>query len=117
MKKVLASLMLGSLLIVPAVVVAQQKTSPAGSVAQTEGEVYRTIDTIIDWAFAILLIGAVLVIIFAAYLFLTAGGDADKVKTARQYILYALVAVVVAFLAKAVIVLVGNMLGVDTSFF
>ena len=113
MKKVLVSLILGTLLIVP-VLAGAQPTGPSGQVAQDEAQLYRTINTIINWAFAILLIGAVLVIIYAAFLFLTAGGDADKVKTARSYIVYALVAIVVGFLAKAIVSLVGNMLGMTS---
>ena len=85
-----------------------------GALPSTEQAVYNTINTVINWLFAFLMIGAVLVIIIAAFTFLTAAGDPDKTKTARNYITYAIVAVVVGFLAKAIVVLVGNMLGVTT---
>jgi len=111
MKKVLVGLMLGALLTVPAMTIAQN--SPTGSIPTEPDEVWKTINTVINWAFAVLILGAVLVIVLAAYLFLTAAGDADKVAKARNYVLYALIAIVVAFLAKALISLVASMLGVD----
>jgi hypothetical protein len=110
MKKVLASLTLGMLLVAPAMALAQ---SDAGDVAQDSTDVYKIINSVINWAFAILLIGAVFVIIMAAFLFLTSAGDEDKVKKARNYILYAIVAIVVAFLAKALIFFVAEMIGVE----
>lgn len=83
----------------------------------TEQAVYDTINKAITWLFYILLLGAAIMIIIAAYTFLTAAGDPDKTKSARNYIVYALVALVVGFLAKAIVVLVGNMLGVSTPLF
>jgi hypothetical protein len=40
-------------------------------------------------------------ILVAAYMFITAGGTPDNVNKARNYILYALVGLIVAFLARA----------------
>ncbi len=77
----------------------------------TEQSVWDTINKAINWLFAILLVGAAIMIVIAAYTFLSSAGDADKTKSARNYIVYALVAIVVGFLAKAVVVLLMNMLG------
>ena len=71
---------------------------------------YNVIDNLVDWLFGILLVGAVFVIILAAYKFLTSAGDVDKVKEARNLIIYALVAIVVAFLSEAIVYLVVEIL-------
>ncbi len=60
--------------------------------------IYRVADLI----FAILIAFSILLILMAAYTFFTAAGDPGKVNTARNYILYALVGLVVAFLARAI---------------
>ncbi len=112
MKKVVLSLALTSLLVAPVAVLAAE--AETGAIPTSEQAVYNTINSVVNWLFAFLMIGAAIIIILAAYTFLTAAGDPDKTSKARSYITYALVAIIVGFLAKAVIVLVGNMLNVDT---
>lgn len=107
MKKILASLTLGVLLL-PMAVLAQTPPSDPGTVI-------KTVQVLIDWLFYILIFAAVVVIILAAYTFLTAGGDPDKVKKARDYILYALIALVVAFLARALVNWLLERIGAGTT--
>jgi len=108
MKKILTSLLLVTLLVTPVLVMA----GPAGALPTAGQTVWDTINTVANWMFAILLIGAVIVILIAAFTFLTAAGDADKTTKARNYITYAIIAIVVAFLAKALVVLIASMVGV-----
>ncbi len=49
--------------------------------------------------FVLLMLLTVIFVIYAAYLFLTAVGDDDKIKKARKVLIYAIVAVVVALFA------------------
>jgi len=112
MKKIILSLLLLGFLVVPIIGLAQEPPR----VATTSEEVFLTINSIISWLFWILIFGAALVVAFSAYLFLTAAGDPDKTSKARNYIMYALVAVVVGFLAKGIIALVSTMLGITVSF-
>lgn len=107
MKKILASLTLGVLLL-PVVASAQTPPSDPGTVVET-------IQVLIDWLFYILIFAAVVVILLAAYTFLTAAGDPDKVKKARDYILYALIALVVAFLARAIVNWLLEQIGVSST--
>jgi heme O synthase-like polyprenyltransferase len=107
MKKILASLTLGVLLL-PVVVSAQTPPSDPGTVVET-------IQVLIDWLFYILIFAAVVVILLAAYTFLTAAGDPDKVKKARDYILYSLIALVVAFLARAIVNWLLEQIGVSST--
>ena len=56
---------------------------------------------IANWLGGVILGIAVIMIIYSAYNFLTAGGDETKVTTARSYLVYALVGIAVALLAFA----------------
>lgn len=107
MKKILTSLVLAGFLAVPVIGLAQPAV-PTGYEA-----VFTTINRLINYLFWILIFGAAIVIALAAFTFLTAAGDVDKTKKARDYILYALVAVVVGFLAKGIVALVARMLDVS----
>ena len=70
-------------------------------------EVFKTL---ITWIFTLLLIFAVLFIIMAAFSYLTAGGDEEKVQKAHQKIIYAVIAIAVAFLAQGASYVVGELL-------
>ena len=102
MKKVLVSLISVSILAGPAIALAQ-----APSTAPT-ADIMATLDSITDWLFAILLVIAAIFIIVAAYNFVTAQGDPDKTKTARNLVMYALIGVLVAFAAKGLVLLVDR---------
>ena len=71
-------------------------------------DVIRVVNTASDWLYGILLSLAVLFVIYAAYRFLNAAGDPKALETAKMQILYAIIAVVVAVLAKTLIGLVSN---------
>lgn len=55
-----------------------------------------------DWIFLILLLVAVIVGVLGGLTIVTAAGDAAKVTTGRNYIMYAIVGVAVALLARAI---------------
>ena len=54
-------------------------------------------ETVVDWMFVILLIMAAIWIIWGAFMFLTSGGSPEKLNTARNKLIWALVGVAVAF--------------------
>ena len=107
MKKILASLTLG-LILLPLVALAQSPPSASGTVV-------ATIQIVIDWLFYLLIFAAVVVIILAAYNFLTAAGDPDKVSKARNYIIYALIALIVAWVARALVNMILERIGAGTT--
>ncbi len=106
MKKIFLSLAGLSMLLLPVLVLGVEKPN----IPTDEQSVWSIINRAINWIFAILLVGAAIMIVIAAYTFLSSAGDADKTKSARNYIVYALVAIVIGFLAKAVVALLMNML-------
>ena len=73
-------------------------------------DVSKLIDTATGWMFGILLALAVLFIIVSAYQFLGSGVDEKRVTSAKNQLLYAVIAIVVALLAKTVIPLVQTIL-------
>jgi membrane protease YdiL (CAAX protease family) len=96
MKKILASIAVTSLLAVPLLVLAQQ--APPQNI-----DLIQVLENVRDWLFTILLIVAVIFIIIAGYNFVTAQGDPEKVRTARNFVLYALVGVAVAVASYALV--------------
>ena len=109
MKKIIA---ITASAVMPFVAFAQ--TAPtAPTVIQSYGDVVRVINTIGNWMFGLLLALAAIFITYAAFLYLTAAGDEKKVGTAKDIIIYAIVAIVVAILAKGIIIVVQSLLGTN----
>jgi fumarate reductase subunit D len=102
------AIVVGALLL-PVLALAQ--TPPPGPIVTTFGGVQNLLNTAISWIFTLLIILAVIFILYAAFLYLTAAGDTEKVKKANHTLLYAAIAIAVAVLAKSIPVLVGNFIG------
>lgn len=83
---------------------------PETGVDSVEG-VFILINQIFNILFWLLIVLAAIFIIMAAFSYLTAGGDPEKVKTANQKVIYAVVAVVVAVLAKTIPSVVCSFIG------
>ena len=106
MKKLLTGIISVSLLALP-VVALGQAAAPASTVPPYTGNQMLTIlGNFTDWLFTILLIVAVIFLIIAAFAFITASGDPDKVAKARNFVLYALIGVAVAVGARGLVALV-----------
>lgn len=67
--------------------------------------------TIVNWLFYLLIIAAIIFVLVAAFRYLTAGGDPEKVKAAGNTLLYAAIAVVVALIAKGLPYIVTTFFG------
>lgn len=64
----------------------------------------------VRWAYIIFFILAVLIFIYVAFLYLTSAGSEEKVKKAKTMLIYALIALVVAFLASGFETIIGTFL-------
>ena len=71
----------------------------------------NTIYAITDWIFYILLAFVGIMIVLGAFTIITAGGDPEKVSAGRNYILYAVIGMVVAFFARAIPAIVQQVIG------
>lgn len=90
---------------------AQISAQPPTSIPSNPATVFIVLNNIIDWLFYIILIAAIFVILWSAFTFLTAAGDVEKVGKARSLILFAIIAVIIAFLSKAIVLLVLRAIG------
>lgn len=67
--------------------------------------------TIINWMFWALIVLTIIFVLVAAFKYLTAAGDAEKVKSAGNTLLYAAIAVVIALIAKGVPYIIASFIG------
>ena len=74
--------------------------------------VQTVINNILKYAFGILIALAAIFILYAAFVYLTASGDTEKIEKAHNLIIYAIVAIVVGAVAKGLVAVVTNILGV-----
>jgi phosphoglycerol transferase MdoB-like AlkP superfamily enzyme len=104
--------LLGLFLAMPAMSFAAvpEESIPEPAITDVQG-VYDFVFQFVNIIFTLLLILAVVFILVAAYKYLTAGGDPDKVKSANQSLLFALVAVAVAVLARSFIAITRSLIG------
>ena len=103
----------------PLIAAAQRGTPPPATVLaptptetgiSTAGSFFTAIvcGMIVNWMFYILVVLVVVFIIVAAFKYLTASGDPEKVKSANHSLIYAVVALVVAILARSVPTIVSS---------
>lgn len=78
-------------------------------VVQTGADPMKTLSSVLNWLFTILIAFAGIMIVIAAFYFVTASGNPETVAKARQFIIYALIGVIVALLARGMIYLVSRM--------
>jgi hypothetical protein len=86
--------------------------APVVAGAQSGDPLPSRVVTLVDraqsWFLNIIISISVIMILVGAFYFVTAGGDEDKVETAKKYILYAAVGLAIALLAKAIVEIVQS---------
>jgi len=105
----------GSAALVPATAGAQSVGKDAACEAiggcnqqASEGAINTTIENIINIFSIVVGIVAVVMIILGGFKFITSGGDANNVKSAKNTILYAVIGLVVVALAQIIVRFVLN---------
>lgn len=74
------------------------------------GGIVNLINQILFWVATIFWIAAALFIFYAGLLYLTAGGDAEKITKAGHQLLYAVIAIVIGLMAYGLPLLLANFL-------
>jgi len=100
MKKILLGSLLIGLLSMPTLGLAQNWSNLPNV------GVENAFSNVTGWAFML----AVFFIIVGGYYWVTAGGDAAKIGVARNYLIYALIGVAVAFMARGLVAFVNTVL-------
>jgi hypothetical protein len=108
MKKILLSVILFAILALPAIELANGAEPPDTPITEICCGPGTVLNRLTNWMFVILMVVAVIYIIMAAFNFVTAAGDPEKVTKARNFVLYALIGVLVAFAAKGLINLISK---------
>jgi type IV secretion system pilin len=86
-----------------------QVTQPAEQITiTTTNELFCAIDQLFDFLFYLLIAFSVIMIIVAAYNYLTAQDNAEKVTKATKTLTYVAVGVAVALIAKGFPILIGD---------
>lgn len=108
--KISSVLALLALAVMPVMAGAQIGEQQAPVIATDVSATYGFLNRIINILFSILMILAVIFILIAAFNYLTAGGNAEKVETAGRQIIYAIIAIVIAVLARSIPFIIRNFL-------
>ncbi len=75
------------------------------------GDIVGGFSEIIKFLASILAVLAVLVIVIAGILYITSGGDDGRIQTAKNWILYAVIGLIVALLAWVIVNTIGGAFG------
>lgn len=112
MKRNLTILILAGLLLMPASILAAEiQQPPLEPPVQNLQDIVDIMDKVGEWIFAIVLALAIIFILVSAFQFLTASGNPEKITSARQILVYALVAVAIAVVAWGLPTLLQILLG------
>ena len=110
MKKIALKLAVLATVFAPASALAQSQ-SPPDDIVSTGEDLENVLETVRDWFFTVFVILAVIFLIWAAFLYLTAAGNDTKVGKAKNALIYAIIAIIVALLAGSLTSLLQNVLG------
>jgi hypothetical protein len=107
MRKLAIKTAIAAASLMPATALAQE---PLPAPITDPGDFITLLETVSQWLFAIFLALAVIFFLYAAFLYLTAGGNEATVGRARTVLIYSVVAVVVAVLAGGFVPLIRGIL-------
>lgn len=84
---------------------------PTTPPATTGAQLLTLVDTVTNWVFAIFTVLTIIFVLLAAFQFVTAGGDAEKVGEARQKLIWAVVGIIIALASKGLVPVIRNIVG------
>jgi hypothetical protein len=83
----------------PIAVLAQTPTIP-------DVDVIEVLGRLTNWLWTILLMAGVIAVIISGYMFVTSGGDPERIRTAWKLAVYSIVGVIVAGLAWGIVAII-----------
>ena len=110
MKKITLSSVVTAIMAFPVIAFAQMETTAPGGPGGTIGSLQQIIHDVENAAGLVFGALAVILFIFAGIRFLTAGGEPEKVQTARGAFMWGIVGVVVGIIAFSIIAIVGSII-------
>ncbi|MEK7463462.1 MAG: hypothetical protein AAB621_03840 [Patescibacteria group bacterium] len=113
MKNLIKKALTGIMLLTPALALGQTGfggvNTPKTNITSLSG-VEGVISRIVNWITGLFFVVAILYIFYAAYLFLTSGGEEEKLILARKQLLFSIIAIAVALLAGTMRYIVSSIL-------
>jgi len=100
--RLLSIIVLMTLVVFPIVASAQGTTNEPPAPIQDWAGIVRVLQKAVVWMYEAFFIIAVGFILWAAYLFLSAGGNEQKVEEAKKRLMNAVIAIVIALVASGV---------------
>jgi hypothetical protein len=110
MKKIISGVS-GIVAIILPVFASAQGTLPSSPIMDVSGFQQFLCTVVVGWMFTFLVVLSIVFILIAAFKYLTASGDPEKVKSASHTLIYAVIAVAVGLLARGVPLIVGSFIG------
>jgi len=90
-----------------------QATTPPATmpeIPEIDVNIWEILDRALNWFFGIALIIAAIMLVYAGFNYVTASGNEEKIKTATKTLIFALIGVAIALLAKGLPMLVQDFL-------
>ncbi|MGE4555082.1 MAG: hypothetical protein AB7D02_03095 [Candidatus Paceibacterota bacterium] len=115
-KLFLLSIIFLSAIFLPAFSILSAEDLPIQQIPTTEIQVFGEqgiLTKALNWFFNIVIILGVIFVIYAGFSYITSSGDPAKTKRALQILMYALIGIAIAVLAKALINFVTGWVGVN----
>ena len=115
-EKIVTVAILAATIVTPLATLAQQPVGITATAPITSlGQAQSSLTSIINWIITIFWILTVLFLIWAAVLYLTAGGDEDKIGQAKKRVIGAIIAAAIALLSTGLQAIVTRLLQGSTS--
>ena len=109
-KTFLISLLFSLLLIIPLAVLAED--SPEIKNPIIYDTIIEVVESLTNFVFTLGIVLAPLVFLIGGFVFLTSGGDTNKVQKGKDIMIYAVIGFVIVLLVKGLVELIKNALGV-----
>ena len=88
-------------------------TSPVPDVSSIAEFNKKILCPIVGWFFVVVIMVSVIMILWGAFQYATGAGEPEKVSKANKTLIYAAVGMAIAFLTRAVPIIVASLLGVQ----
>ncbi|PIP24993.1 MAG: hypothetical protein COX34_01290 [Candidatus Nealsonbacteria bacterium CG23_combo_of_CG06-09_8_20_14_all_36_12] len=111
MKKIITLSLLTILVAIPVSAQITGIVTPPEKIKTFE-DILALANQIINYIFTVLLVVAIIFILISAFTWLTAAGDPLKTGKARDQLMYAIIALAIGALAKGLVFMVANLMGV-----
>lgn len=116
-KKLISSLIKTAGLVIPSLVLATSHI-PTPAIKKLEfkpDDIINFAKSIMNWAAILIGTLSALVILYAAFLFMTAGGDETKTGNAKKVLWYGIIGVIVMMVAFTIQTIIASFLGLTTT--